>query len=240
MSGEPDIRDDGVLAAEHALDVLSAAERAAAELRMATDPAFAAEVEAWRERLAPLLEEIAPVAPSDGLWNRIVRALPANDDQALRRSVRRWRATAGGAMALAAAGVAAAVFLATQPAQVIVRETPAPGPLLNASLAPQASAQPLFVAAYDPARQALLVTSLVPTGTDPAHVHQLWLIPADGKPRSLGMVEPGASKAMPMAKDMTPMFVEGAALAVSVEPPGGSKQVGPSGPVAAIGRLGRV
>ena len=240
MSGEPDIRDDDVLAAEHALGVLSAAERAAAELRMASDPAFAADVEAWRERLAPLIDDIAAVAPSPGHWARVARALPANDDHALRRSVRRWRGVAGGAMALATASVAAAIILAAQPAQVIVREAPAPGPLLNASLAPQANAQPLFVAAYDPARQALLVTSLVPPGADPAHVHQLWLIPADGKPRSLGMVEPGASKAMPMAKDMAPMFAEGAALAVSVEPPGGSKQEGPSGPVAAIGRLGRI
>ena len=46
----------------------------------------------------------------------------------------------------------------------------------------------LFVAAYDPDRKAVLISSLVPTGTDPGHVHQLWLIPADGKPRSLGFV----------------------------------------------------
>jgi anti-sigma-K factor RskA len=77
-------------------------------------------------------------------------------------------------------------------------------------------------------------------GADPAHVHQLWLIPADGKPRSLGMVEPGKSKAMPMPQAMAPMFAEGAALAVSVEPPGGSTQEGPSGPVAAIGKLARI
>ena len=99
----------------------------------------------------------------------------------------------------------------------------------------------MFVAAYDPARQALIITSLAKPGTDPARVHQLWVIPADGKPHSLGMIEPGASKAMPMPKDMAPMFAPGAAIAVSVEPPGGSPlKNAPSGPFAARGQLGKI
>jgi anti-sigma-K factor RskA len=99
----------------------------------------------------------------------------------------------------------------------------------------------MFVAAYDPMRKALIVTSLAPAGADPAHVHQLWVIPADGKPHSLGMVEPGVSKAMPMPDDMAPMMSEGAALAVSVEPPGGSPMKDrPSGPIAAMGKLAKI
>ena len=48
----PELPEDEALAAEHALGVLTARERAAAETRMAIDPAFAAEVDAWRLRLA--------------------------------------------------------------------------------------------------------------------------------------------------------------------------------------------
>lgn len=233
----PELPEDEALAAEHALGVLSARERAAAEARMARDPAFAADVEAWRARLAPLFAMIPAVAPPASLWAAIERALPANDN----RAIRFWKRTAAGGFGLAAASLAAVVFLAAQPPQVITREVVAPvrAQMLNARLATEAG-QPLFVAAYDPERKSLLVASLVPPGTDPAHVHQLWLIPADGRPRSLGFVEPGASKAMPMDPAMAAMATEGAALAVSVEDPGGSRQPGPTGPVAAVGKLAKI
>lgn len=247
MSEGPELTEVEALAAEHALGVLSAAERAEAEARVARDPVFAAEVAAWRIRLAPLLDMVAAVAPPTGLWARIERRLPANDNgqdrEAAVRRLKFWRGAAMGAMGLAAASLAAVVVLMGRPPVVIQPQPAAPsGPLLNASLMPQAGGpQPLFVAAYDPDRQALIVTSLVPPGTDPLHVHQLWLIPQDGKPRSLGMVEPGKSRAMPMPKPMTDLVEEGAELAVSVEPPGGSTDPqGPSGPIAAKGKLGRI
>ncbi|HQT55268.1 MAG TPA: anti-sigma factor, partial [Phenylobacterium sp.] len=89
-------------------------------------------------------------------------------------------------------------------------------------------------------RQKLIVTSLVAPGTDPIHVHELWLIPADGKPRSLGLIAPGTSKSLPMPEGLPALTTEGASIAVSVEPLGGSKENGPSGPVAAIGKLARI
>ncbi|HKR89028.1 MAG TPA: anti-sigma factor, partial [Phenylobacterium sp.] len=113
-------------------------------------------------------------------------------------------------------------------------------PILNASLmSPGGGDRPMFVAAYDPARQALIVTSLMRPG-DVGHVHQLWVIPADGKPHSLGMIAPGASRAMPMPKAMAPMFAPGAAIVASIEPPGGSPRATPSGPIAAMGKLERI
>lgn len=235
----PELPEDEALAAEHALGVLTARERAVAEARMASDPAFAAEVESWRARLAPMLSAIAPMAPPPGLWPRIERALPANDNtDGLRGRLKFWRGTAMGSMGLAAASVAVAAILAAQPAQIVTRTAPM-APMMNARLASTAG-QPLFLAAYDPSRKQVLVASLVPPGTDPNHSHELWLIPADGKPRSLGLVEPGTSKAMPMPAPMLSMVEEGASLAVSVEPAGGSKQEGPSGPIAAAGKLARI
>jgi anti-sigma-K factor RskA len=232
----PDLPEDETLAAELALGVLSGPERVAAETRAARDPTFAALVEAWAERLAPLLEGVEPVEAPRGVWPRIERALPANDDTD--RRLRFWKGATAAAVSLAAASVVAAVI-------VTVRQPPAPEsgppPLLNASLAGQPGVQPLFVTAYDPMRKALVITSLVPPGADPLHVHQLWLIPQDGQPRSLGMVEPGTSKAMPIPVELAPLVEQGAELAVSVEPPGGSTRPdGPSGPVAARGRLNPV
>jgi len=238
---DAELPGDEALAAEHALGVLTARERAAAELRMAREPAFAREVERWRDRLAGLFPEIAPVNAPVGLWPRIERLLAANDNfEGLRRRLNIWRGAATGAMALAAASLVGVVVMANRPPVM----TPAPAPvhaaLLNANLA-TSGGQPLFVAAYDPDRQALIITSLVPPGTDPLHVHQLWLGAPDGKMKSLGMIEPGKSKAMPMPEDLATLVDEGAQLAVSVEAPGGStKPDGPEGPVAAQGKLAKI
>ena len=242
MSDGPELSELETLAAEHALGVLSGPERARAEARLGRDPAFAALVEAWRERLSPMLEAVPPAAPSAAVWSRIERALPANDNLAIRRRLRFWRTATIGSMGLAAASLAAAVMLATRPPVVVQGPPGAPTPILNAILmSPKDGAEPMFVAAYDPARHALIVTSLMKPGADPSHVHELWVIPADGKPHPIGMIEPGKSKAMPMPKDMAPMFKPGAAIAVSVEPPGGSPmKTAPSGPIAAMGHLAKI
>ena len=47
----PELNEPEALAAENALGVLTAAERAAVERRMAADPAFAQQVDAWRRAL---------------------------------------------------------------------------------------------------------------------------------------------------------------------------------------------
>ena len=97
------------LAAEHALGLLTGADLLAARGRVSTDPAFAAEVDAWDARLAPLLDEIAPVSPGADLWSRIDTALGQTGGEvvALRRSLRVWRAAS--AVAAAAASPAAAL-----------------------------------------------------------------------------------------------------------------------------------
>jgi anti-sigma-K factor RskA len=238
MSEGPELSGPEALAAEHALGVLTTAERRTAEWRMAWDPSFAAAVRAWRERLEPLADDLEPVAPPERVWAAVLRALPANDNVAL-RSVRFWRTATAASLTLAAASVALAVFTATRP-PIVIR--PQPGQLLNASLtSPAGGPVPLFVAAYDPVRKALIVTSLVQPGADPAHVHELWVIPADGKARPLGFIEPGKTKAMPMPQRLLPSLAAGSAIAVSVEPPGGSPKVdAPSGPIAAVGKLAKI
>ena len=244
MSEAPDLSESEALAAEHALGVLDARERAAAEARMATDPAFAADVEAWRERLAPMLESVAAVPPTPELWRRIERLLPANDNGALMNRLKFWRNSAMGGFALAAASLAAVVVQVNQPPITIERQVPvAPqGQLLAASVVSQDSrVQPLFVAAYDPDRQSLIVTSLLPEGSERDKVHELWLIAGQDKPQSLGLVEQGKAKMIALPTELLAKMSEGAALAVSVEPPGGSKNpAGPSGPVIGVGKLSKL
>ena len=252
MSEAPDLSEDEALAAEHALGILNARERADAELRMAREPAFAADVEAWRSRLAPMLESVAAVPAPTGMWPRIERLLPANDSRApandngaLMNKLRFWRNSAVGGFALAAASLAGVMVQVNQPPVVVERQVPvAPqGQLLSASVVTTepGGVQPLFTASYDPDRKALIVTSLLPEGSDRDKVHELWLIAGQDNPKSLGLVESGKAKIIALPTDVMAKMAEGAALAVSLEPPGGSKNpAGPSGPVIGVGTLSKL
>ncbi len=244
MSEAPDLSEAEAFAAEHALGVLNARERAEAEARMAREPAFAADVEAWRARLGPMIESIAPVPAPAGLWPRIERMLPANDNGAIMNKLRFWRNSAMGGFALAAASLAGVMVQVAQPPTVVERQVPVQptGQLLNASVVSQEGrAQPLFVAAYDPDRKALIVTSLLPEGSDRDKVHELWLIAGQDNPKSLGLVESGKAKVIALPTELMGKMSEGAALAVSEEPPGGSKNpAGPSGPVIGVGKLSKL
>jgi anti-sigma-K factor RskA len=252
MSEAPDLSEDEALAAEHALGVLNARERADAELRVAREPAFAADVEAWRARLAPMLDSVEPVPAPAGLWPRIERLLPANDSRApandngaIMNRLRFWRNSAMGGFALAAASLAGVLVQMNAPPVVVERQVPvAPqGQLLSASVVSQEGSrvQPLFTASYDPDRKALIVTSLLPEGSDRDKVHELWLIAGQDNPKSLGLVESGKAKVIALPTEVMAKMAEGAALAVSVEPPGGSKNpAGPSGPVIGVGKLSKL
>jgi anti-sigma-K factor RskA len=239
MSEAPELPEHEALAAEHALGVLGGRERDAAEARMATDAGFAAHVEAWRERLAPLYDGIAPIQPSADVWSRIERQIPVNDNVASER-VTFWKRATGGSLSLAAASLALAAFLGTQAPKVVEVPAAAPqGQLLAASLmSQQGGARPLFVASYDPDRKALIVTSLLPEGADRDKAHELWLIAGQDKPKSLGLLENAKAKVIPLDPELLAKMAEGSALAVSLEPPGGSPSPdGPTGDVISVGKL---
>ncbi|WP_293906293.1 anti-sigma factor [Phenylobacterium sp.] len=244
MSEAPDLSEAEAFAAEHALGVLNARERGEAEARMARDPAFASDVEAWRERLGPMTGAIASVSPPHDLWRRIERELPANDNGVAVNRLRFWRTSAVGGFSLAAASLAALAVLVAQPPSAVTKTQtlPPPGQLLNASLTSTSGRQvPLFVAAYDPDRKAIIVTSLLPEGAHPAKVQELWLIAGKDHPKPLGFLEPGKSKVIPLKTDTAGVVAAGATLAVSIEAPGGSTDPnGPQGPVVGAGALSKL
>jgi anti-sigma-K factor RskA len=68
-------------------------------------------------------------------------------------------------------------------------------------------------------------------------VPELWLIPADGVPRSLGVIGLGGTQRVTLAPTLLELVADGAVLAVSLEPVGGSPTGAPTGPVIATGRL---
>jgi anti-sigma-K factor RskA len=215
--------DDELLAAEYALGVLAGTERAAAERLFQRDASFATMVAAWEERLAPWAREIAEVAPPPQVWDAIVAALPAPPSAGLWQSIVFWRGFAL-ASALAAACLGAFIYLGA-----LNREPP-----LIASI--DGGGHRHFVATIDSVRGSIAVQPAA-YSADATREPELWLIPADGKPRPLGMLRADRAVTITIPPELLAQTVSNAVLAVSLEPPGGSPTGLPTGPVIATGKL---
>jgi anti-sigma-K factor RskA len=207
-----------LIAAEYVLGVLGAEERREVERRLAQEPALASEVAFWEERLGGIADAVAPVAPPPHTWSQIDAAIAADARPqaaaSLWQSIAFWRSFAIGAATLAAASIAALAYIGLVPAS---------RPALMATLA-GSSGQPNFVAAVTATGNNLVVVPAALLTNDPRAM-ELWLI------------QPGQPIRLTIPPDLAGQLTPDAALAVSLEPPGGSPTGQPTGPVIASGKL---
>jgi anti-sigma-K factor RskA len=143
-----------------------------------------------------------------------------------------WRAVT--AASLVAAACLAVIVVVPRPAPSPVAPPLAASVVLTATLTDK-DGKPLFVATADPRTEAVIV---VPVGAIAARdrAQELWVIPAGGAPRPIGLlgVHPHALQASAKVRDA---LAPKAVLAVSLEPPGGSPTGAPTGPVIATGQI---
>jgi anti-sigma-K factor RskA len=231
-SGPPE-DGDPVVAGEYVLGVLDAGERNAAAQRIEREPDFAREVAFWEERLGGLADQVKPVTPPEATWSRIEAAIAAPTAApalgGVWQSLAFWRSFAIGSAALAAACIAALVYLGATIA-------PERAPLL-ATLG-QKSGQPGFVAAIGSGGSMVIVPASLLTADRKSM--ELWLIPAAAaqpQPRSLGLIAPGQPVRITVPANLVPLITPDASLAVSLEEPGGSKTGRPSDEIIAVGKL---
>jgi anti-sigma-K factor RskA len=228
------------LAAEYALGVLTGDELRRARELARTDAQFRSEVARWSGRLAPMLDDVKPVAPPDGAWAAIEHRIGVHAERdnvvQLRRRVNQWRgmAAAMGALAACLAIVLVAGLPRTAPPQVQVERRSAP-PLF--AMLGDDQHQMKVVASWDPAARQLVLAVAGDMKPDPRHSHELWVIPSGGKPRSLGTMSAGKQMHMRLASALAQLLQQGATIAISVEPPDGSPTGAPTGPVVASGAL---
>jgi anti-sigma-K factor RskA len=95
------------------------------------------------------------------------------------------------------------------------------------------------VASWDPTGRQLILAIPGDMPADSVHSNELWVIPSDGKPRSLGTMPNGKQMHMRLANALAQLLTQGATIAISVEPRGGSPTGAPTGPVVASGALNR-
>jgi anti-sigma-K factor RskA len=220
--------DLDMLAGEYSLGTLDASERAAFRRRLLTDPAAAAAVAQWQERLAPLLSAVPEVAPPAALRRRIERtAVPANDNR-----LRRWQA-ATVAATLVALVTSSLALRPRPPAPAPSIERPGPPLLRSVAALSEDGGEPALLVIYDRARRQMRVMPVNVTAR-PGHSLQLWVIAGEAPPRPIGLMrEKGETALDRMTLDMDKEMT----IAVSVEPRGGSPTGLPTGPVVYSGRM---
>jgi anti-sigma-K factor RskA len=222
---------DPMLAAEYALGVLDGEELLAARGLEASDAAFAAEVAQWRERLAPLLDEVPVRLPPTELWALIEQTAfgaPGGEVVALRRSVRRWQWVGG----LSAAAAVTLAFLAL-PALTPRPDSPDAPPSTPLAANMPIDGTPLRLDfTYLPDRRSLLVTA-VGLIADGVHDHEIWLVEPGGELVSLGVVNPGVVQAHSVPAAVAPKIANGAQILLTREPLGGKPEGADAGPVVA-------
>ena len=229
-----DSDDLDALAGEYVLGTLDAAERAAVAARRQREPALEAAIAGWEARLAPLLDEIAPVAPPDHLLDMIMRRIDGvaggtAEPVALQRRLRAWRIAALGAGAVAAGlalFVATSIFAPPRPPQNFV------------AVLQHDPASPAFIVSVDiPARS--LTIRPVAAAPQTNRSYELWLVNDNlHAPRSLGIVQNAAfTVASSRLNDLPLKIVRESTFAVTLEPLGGSPSGLPTGPILYSGTL---
>jgi anti-sigma-K factor RskA len=217
--------EDAALAAEYVLGVLDLADRARAEQRIKTDPVFAGRVTKWEYDLAGM-NDAFPEEKAPNLLPAIEARLFGKPETraaslpAVRAAGAWWWRFVGGSVT---AGAVALLLLSALPPPL------PPGPaglVLAATLA--AEGQALVIAARYEGSELVMTR----TGGEPAPagaVHEAWLIVGEAAPVSLGLFD------RPELRLPLSALPEGAILAISLEPAGGSTTGAPTGPVLVTG-----
>lgn len=235
---DPDTPD--ILAGELALRVLSSAEESAARAREASDPSFAAHVDAWNERIAAFADEIGPVEPSPRVWPRIeagtgVRAANDND------RITFWRRWAVGSTGLLAASVAALAVVMAQPEPTPVAPPtpqPAAGVVKVATLTLSNGDAPAMTLVYDAVSGNLYIAPTDKMAGD-TRVPHLWLVMPDGGGVQLvGAIDGSEASRHHLSGALPDMAGQAVQVAVSMEAPGHTPAPQkPDGPVVASGEM---
>lgn len=213
------------LASAYVLGTLRGRARQRFERLMVADAALRRAVAEWETRLAPLNEAVAPVTPRRQVWRSIsaqLRTLRPAPSPWGWHGLAFWRVLAGGMATAAVVLAVVSVQLARQPVRVqyvAVLQDPA------AKVAMVVSA-----AGDDGKLRVHALQDGIPSDRD----LELWALPAGGKPQSLGLVgHRGSAELAATARRLANV----PALAISLEPKGGSPTGQPTGPVLYSGKL---
>jgi anti-sigma-K factor RskA len=221
------------LAQQYAAGTLRGAARRRYESLLPGHPQLRDALAQWQARLMPLTSAIAPQQPPPRVWRRIEQQLwPSAAPLRWWQRLSLWR----GVSALAGIAALGLVLLLVvpgpvQPPVVVVLQGTGAGP---------GAAQGVnsFVASVSADGRALVTRPLLQVSLEVDRVLELWSVPPAGAPRSLGLIAADGVTVIDRRRLPASLLKGGtSALAVSVEPTGGSPTGTPTGPVVYAGKM---
>jgi anti-sigma-K factor RskA len=216
---QPDVLD--LLAAEFVLGTLSGAARRRFERWRGVDPFIERRVRAWEDRLAGLAFRLEPVTPSPGVWVSIERRIgPAQHG--------RWRALAASIAAIAVLGLGWLLWQELRVAE----------PQAQAIIADKAG-ETLWRIEVAADGGYVEVSAFGAVGYPDQHSLELWALPPDAAPVSLGLMPASGRARLALDERQRAAIGLAANVAVSEEPPGGSPTGAPTGPVLFVAAIAR-
>ena len=232
----PDRRDRlDQLAAEFALGTLPARPRARLARAARADAVVAQAIGEWEQRLAVLAEAVPAINPPPRVWTRIAARLGLQEAAGAAEAGSWWgRLALWRGLTAASFAAALALGIALYGQQPAAPEQPVVAVLAGPD------GKPALIASARRADAFLLVKAVGAAPVQPGRALELWMLPDGQPPRSLGVLPVGGVVRVPLAGPSASALANIPALAVSLEPAGGSPTGLPTGPVLYSGKIERM
>lgn len=217
---QPELRR--ALAADYAIGLMPSTARRRFESLLLDDPTLRAEVARWQESLVGLTTSLAPQPVPERVWQNILaRIEPQRLHVPEKRPFWSW---------MRIAAVACTLLVAVIVGVIYNRDTPD----FNATLVASNQQPALTVQAFD---RYLKVEPVTVGSVEAGRSLELWAIPADGIPVSLGVIPDNGKGRVELNESQRKLLGTQTTMAITLEPKGGSPSGKPTGPVLYKGQL---
>jgi anti-sigma-K factor RskA len=217
---QPELRR--ALAADYAIGLMPTTARRRFENLLIDDPNLRAEVAQWQESLVGLTTSLEPQPVPERVWQQIVaRIEPQRLHVPEKRPFWSWMRIAAVACTLLVAVIVDVIYNRDKPD-------------FNATLVAGNQQPALTVQAFD---RYLKIDPVAVASVETGRSLELWAIPADGVPVSLGVIPDNGKGRVDLSDSQRRLLGSQTTMAITLEPKGGSPSGKPTGPILYKGQL---
>jgi len=223
-----------VLAAEYVLGSLRGRARERFERWMMESVSVRQEVWFWEQKLGHLGSRIEEETPPASVWLQIEKRLWPQEQrpkpaEAANDGPGRWLWPGCSVVAMAAALVMAVMLL--QPSE------PRSDDRLSGAIVQADVSDPLWLVSGSAFERQLKLRPVAATAAEQGKDYELWIVPQDGQPVSLGVIPVGRTYQVTLDDRARELLGSSRTLAISLEPVGGSPTGAPTGPILHVATL---
>lgn len=217
---QPELRR--ALAADYSIGLMPSTARRRFENLLLDDPLLRAEVAQWQQSLVGLTSSLAPQPVPERVWQHIVaRIEPQQLHVPEKPPFWSWMRLTAAACSLLVAVIVGVIYNRDKAE-------------FNATLLAGNQQPALTVEAFD---HYLKVEPVTVASVESGRSLELWAIPADGVPVSLGVIPDDGKGRVELSASQRQLLGSQTTMAITLEPKGGSPTGKPTGPILYKGQL---